>query len=71
MNCRRHGRKPTIALWMLVAVADVVALTAATGVVAMLVILTALVAVAGGVMAARPLLRRSAAPTEVVARRRA
>jgi hypothetical protein len=29
MNCRRHGSKPTLALWMLVAVADVALLAAA------------------------------------------
>jgi cytochrome c-type biogenesis protein CcmH/NrfF len=42
MHCRRHGSKPTLALWMLVAVGDVVALVAGIGV------LTALL-VAGGV----------------------
>ena len=71
MNCRRHGRKPTIALWMLVAVADLVILVAATGVVTMLLIVAALIALAGGVLAARTLFAPSAEPAEAVARRRA
>ena len=71
MNCRRHGSKPTLALWMLIAVADVAILVAAVGVVTMLLILAGLVAVAGGVVAARPFLRRSVEAGEAVARRRA
>jgi hypothetical protein len=31
MICRPHGRKPTLALWMLVALADVALLAAAAG----------------------------------------
>ena len=71
MNCRRHGRKPTIALWMLVAVADLAILVAATGVVTMLLIVAALIALAGGVLAARTLFAPSAEAAEAVARRRA
>jgi hypothetical protein len=71
MNCRRHGSKPTLALWMLVAVADAAILTAATGVPVMLLILIGLAVVAGGVFAARALTHRDATTTEVAARRRA
>jgi hypothetical protein len=62
MNCRRHGRKPTIALWMLVAAADLALLVAATGVVTMLLIVAALIALAGGVFAVRALSRQPVAP---------
>jgi hypothetical protein len=56
---------------MLVAVADLVILVAATGVVTMLLIVAALIALAGGVLAARTLFAPSAEPAEAVARRRA
>jgi hypothetical protein len=71
MNCRRHGSKPTIALWMLVAVADLAILVAATGVVTMLMIVAGLLALAGGVVASRSLSRPPAQPAKVVGRRRA
>lgn len=71
MNCRRHGSKPTIALWMVIAVADLAILVAATGALTMVLILAGLVALAGGVVATRSLLRRSADATEAVVRRRA
>ncbi|WP_433370580.1 hypothetical protein ACQPZX_45775 [Actinoplanes sp. CA-142083] len=71
MNCRRHGSKPTIALWMLVAAADLAILVAATGLVTMLLIVAGLVALAGGVLATRTLFRPSAEAAEAVARRRA
>ncbi|HEX5205898.1 MAG TPA: hypothetical protein VFW27_38715 [Actinoplanes sp.] len=71
MNCRRHGSKPTIALWMLVAVADLAILVAATGVVTMLLIVAGLLALGGGVVASRSLFRPPAQPAKVVARRRA
>ncbi|MBM2622143.1 hypothetical protein JIG36_42235 [Actinoplanes sp. LDG1-06] len=70
MNCRRHGRKPTLALWMLVALADLAILTAAAGVLVMLTILATVAVLAGGVVAARSLSRRSE-PAEAPARRRA
>jgi len=70
MNCRRHGSKPTIALWMLIALADLAILIAATGVTTMLLILAGLIALAGGVVAARASLGRPAAG-KPVARRRA
>jgi hypothetical protein len=72
MNCRRYGRKPTMALWMLIAVADLALIVAAAGVLTTLLILTGLVVLAGGVVATRTLLnRRDPEPVEVVARRRA
>ncbi|MCU7726701.1 hypothetical protein ODJ79_23465 [Actinoplanes sp. KI2] len=71
MNCRRHGSKPTIGLWMLIAIADVAILVAAAGVVTMLLIVAGLVALAGGVVAARALLHRSDGAGKTVARPRA
>ena len=59
MSCRRHGRKSTLALWMLVAVADLAILTAATGVLVMLTIVALLAVFAGGVVAGRLLTKRS------------
>jgi len=71
MNCRRHGSKPTVALWMLIAVADLAMLVAAAGAVTMLLILAGLIALAGGVVAVRAFLPRSVDAREAVARRRA
>lgn len=65
MNCRRHGRKPTIALWMLVAIADVAILVAAAGVVTMVLILAGLLVLGGGVVAARTLMNSSRTPVPV------
>ncbi len=59
MNCRRHGSKPTIALWMLIAAADVAILAAAAGpVLVLLITLTALLL--GGVYIAGRMLSRAA-----------
>jgi MFS-type transporter involved in bile tolerance (Atg22 family) len=71
MSSRRHGKKPTIALWMLVAVADLAILVAATGLLTVLLILLALAVVAGGVFAVRSVRRPQPKPVEVIARRRA
>jgi len=71
MNCRRHGSKPTLALWMLVAVADLAIFAAAAGAVITVFVLTGLVTVAGGMVAGRVLTRRGHATTEAVVRRRA
>jgi hypothetical protein len=71
MNGRRHGRKPALALWMLVALADAAIVTAATGVLTMVLILGIAAVVAGGVFAARAVTRRDATGPEAVARRRA
>ena len=56
MNCRRHGSKPTMALWMLVAIADVALLVAAGGLAALVLIVASLAVLAGGVVAARQLI---------------
>lgn len=68
MNCRRHGSKPTIALWMLIAAADVALLAATAGpVLVLLITLTALLL--GGVyIAARMLSRAADAEPQVAVR---
>ncbi len=71
MNCRRHGRKPTVALWMLVAVVDVALIVASAGLFTLLLILAAVAVIAGaGVLAARTLGNAEPEPARVVARRR-
>jgi hypothetical protein len=72
MNRRRQGSKPTVALWMLVAVADVAIIVASAGLLTLMLVLTALaVVVVGGVLVARSLGRGRPEPARVVARRRA
>jgi hypothetical protein len=53
MNPRRHGSKPTLALWMLVVVADVAVLAAAAGRVIVLLVAAALLTAAGAFVAVR------------------
>jgi len=53
MSCRRYGSKPTVALWLLIAIADLAMLVAAIGPVTMLLILVGLTVLAGAVVAAR------------------
>jgi hypothetical protein len=43
MNGRRHGSKPTLALWMLIAVVDVALLAASAGLFTVLLVVAALV----------------------------
>lgn len=71
MNHRRHGSKPTLALWTLIVVADLGILVGTIGAVTMLLILAGLVALTGGVVAAHAFLLRSVDAGEAVARRRA
>jgi hypothetical protein len=72
MNCRRHGSKPTIALWMLVAAADVAILVASTGLLALMLVLAVLtVTVVAGVHVSRSLGRREPEPVKAAVRRRA
>jgi hypothetical protein len=71
MNCRRHGSKPTLALWMLIAIADLAILVAAIGAAAMLLTLAGLVVLFGAVVAARAFLSRPVGAGKAVARRRA
>jgi len=68
---RRHGSKPTLALWMLVALADVALLVAAAGVLAVMVAVFGAVILAGGFVALRSLQRRPAEQPESALRRRA
>ena len=60
MNCRRHGSKPTLALWMLVAAADVAIFTAAAGLLTVLLVGAGLVTLAAGAVGLRLLHRRDA-----------
>ena len=77
MMCRRCGSKPTVALWMLVAVADVVLIAATAGLLTTLLVLGGLVTVTAVVLGVRMLTRRDTAAaaqqlsTAVPARRRA
>ncbi|SDT76486.1 hypothetical protein [Actinoplanes derwentensis] len=72
MNYRRYDVKPKIALWMLVAVADVAIIVASAGLLTVVLILTALAVIAaGGVLAARTFAGREPEPAKVVLRRRA
>lgn len=48
MTCRRHGTRPTLAFWMLVALADVALIVASVGVVALLAVLAVVVTGAAG-----------------------
>ena len=65
MNCRRHGSKPTLALWMLVAVADVFLLVAAAGPLIVLLVVAGLLTV-GGAVGLRTLTKREPAEAKVV-----
>ena len=62
-----------MALWMLVALADLAILAAAAGVLVTISVLVALAVLAGGVVAVRPLLTKRATPVPAksVVRRRA
>jgi hypothetical protein len=71
MNCRRHGSKPTLALWMLVAVADIAILAATAGALVLALSVVGLLAVAAVVAAGRVLPGRGAPEPEAVVRRRA
>ena len=76
MNCRRHASKPTLALWMLVAVADVALVVAAVGLMTVLLVVASSVAVAACAAGVWMLVRRDAsvseaAPAPITARRRA
>jgi hypothetical protein len=59
MKTRMYARKPTLALWMLVAVADSALLVATVGLLTLLVVLAGLVIVAGTVAGLRLVQRRT------------
>lgn len=66
---RRHGSRPTLALWMLVAIADVALLLAAAGLFA---VVAGAVILAAGIAGVWTLQRRTTPQREsVVVRRRA
>ena len=75
MMTRPHARKPTLALWMLVAVADAALLVATAGLLTVLVVLAGLAIVAGAAAGLWLLQRRtttvSARPAALVGRRSA
>ena len=76
MNCRRHGSKPTLALWMLVAVADVALILATAGLLTMLFLAAAVVTLGAVALGVRQLIRQNPSAVETVstplaARRRA
>ena len=64
---RRHGSKPTLALWMIVAVADVTLLAAAAGPLVTTLIAGTLVLAVGAFVAMRTMTRRSPAHRDVMA----
>lgn len=68
---RRHGSKPRIALWMLVALADIAILVAAVGLVTFALAAVGAMIVAGAVAGAWQLQRRAQAETTPALRRRA
>ncbi len=68
MNCRRHGSKPTIALWMLIAAADVALLAATAGPLLVLLLTLAALTVAGAFVAVRMLSRAADTETRVAVR---
>ena len=68
---RRHGSRPTIALWMLVAIADVALVVAAVGTLGVLLAVAAALIVVGAIAGSRILQRRAVPQRESVLRRRA
>lgn len=72
MKSRRHGGKPSLALWMLVAAADVAIIVASAGLLTLTLVLAVLALVGTvGFYAARSLGHREPETAEVVVRRRA
>ena len=68
---RRHGSRPTIALWMLVAIADVALVVAAIGTLGVLLAVAAALVVVSAVAGSRILQRRAVPQRESIVRRRA
>ena len=68
---RRHGSRPTIALWMLVAIADVALVVATAGVLVVTLAVAGAMILAGAVVGSRLLQRRAVPQQESVLRRRA
>jgi fatty acid desaturase len=70
MRSRRHGSKPTLALWMLVAVADVAILVATAGLLTVLLVVAGLVTVVVAFAGVRLLHHRDAPEPKAVVHRR-
>lgn len=68
---RRHGHRPTIALWMLVAIADAALLVAAVGTFAVLLAAAATTLLCAGVAGVWMLQHRTAPRSDSALRRRA
>lgn len=68
---RRHGSKPTIALWMLVAIADIALVVAAAGTLVVLLAVAGALVLAGTVASVVMMQRRAVPERESVLRRRA
>jgi hypothetical protein len=68
---RPHGSKPTLALWMLVALADIAILVATAGFVTVLLTAAGAMLVAGAIAGAWHLHRRAAPQPSSALRRRA
>jgi hypothetical protein len=68
---RRHGSRPTIALWMLVAIADVALVVAAAGALVVTLAVVGALIMAGIVAGALLVQRRTMPQQESVFRRRA
>lgn len=71
MSSRRHGSKPKLALWMLVAIADVAILAVAAGPLALMLTFIGVLVVVAAIVAVRVWPGRDAPKPEAVARRRA
>ncbi|GID25293.1 hypothetical protein [Paractinoplanes brasiliensis] len=69
MNCRRYGSKPTMLLWLLVAIADLVFLAAAVGPVVTTAIVVLLAVITAAVFAVRVPAKRSVTPDPMTRRR--
>jgi hypothetical protein len=67
---RKHGRMPTLALWMLVAVADVALLAAAVSPLVTTLVVVGLVVVAGAFAGMRLINNRGPEPAKAAYRRR-
>ena len=68
---RRHGSRPTIALWMLVAIADVALVVATAGALVVMMVLAGAMIVAGAIAGGLMIQRRAVPQRESVLRRRA
>jgi len=68
---RRHGSRPTIALWMLVAIADVALVVATASALVVMMVLAGAMIVAGAIAGRLMLQRRAVPQQESVLRRRA